>query len=74
MIKKIFLVMVFTVFLNSNAYAYLDPVTVTTVIQGVIGFIAAIILYIKNPKQIFIDLKKFLSKKKIKNEKSNKKR
>ena len=47
-------------------HAYFDPVTTSTILQGLVAIIAAIILYIKNPKQIFIDIKNLFVKSKDK--------
>ena len=72
MFKILILISLF--FFPSLAYAYLDPVTGTAIIQGLFLVIATIIFYIRNPKRIWGDLKKFFLKikMKIKNNEKNK--
>jgi len=47
---------------GGDVESYFDPVTTTTILQGLFAIVAAIILYIRNPKQIIIDLKNLFSK------------
>lgn len=56
------LILIFVISFFSSAHAYFDPVTTTTILQGLFAIVAAIILYIRNPKQIIIDLKNLFSK------------
>ena len=60
--SKFFLILIFVISFFSSAHAYFDPVTTTTILQGLFAIVAAIILYIRNPKQIIIDLKNLFSK------------
>ena len=62
--SKLFLIFIFVISFFSSAHAYFDPVTTTTILQGLFAIVAAIILYIRNPKQIIIDLKNLFSKNK----------
>ena len=65
--KKYSIFFLVFIFLNSFyeiAHAYFDPVTTTTILQGLFAIVAAIILYIRNPKKIIIDLKNLFSKNK----------
>ena len=59
-----FLFLSFLVLSNTSAHAYFDPVTTTTILQGLFAIIAAIILYMKNPKQIIVDLKNLFTRNK----------
>lgn len=48
-------------FLNfNNANAYIDPVSTSFIIQGIVVVLATILFYLRNPKKIFPDIKKFL--------------
>ena len=49
---------------HNTAFAYLDPGTGAMIIQGLIGFIAAFIFYIKRPKLLIERIKDFFKKKK----------
>jgi len=60
--KIVFLGSLLSIHLYTPAYAYFDPVTTTTIVQGLIALLAAVILYIKNPKQIIVDLKNLFTK------------
>ena len=61
--KKIILSISLIFIFTNKSYAYLDPVSGTFIIQGLIALIATIIFYIRNPRKIFYDLKKYFNKK-----------
>jgi len=63
-IKCMFLGSLLNIYFYTPTYAYFDPVTTTTIIQGLVALIAAVILYIKNPKQIIVDLKNLFTRNK----------
>lgn len=44
MVKKLFLVLTLFLFGMQHAYAYLDPVTGSFIVQGIIGGIAAVMV------------------------------
>tara|TARA_X000000368_G_scaffold419092_1_gene422403 strand:+ start:32020 stop:32238 length:219 start_codon:yes stop_codon:yes gene_type:complete len=68
---KLLIIIIFF-FYPSLVYAYLDPVTGTAIIQGIFLVAATIIFYIRNPKRIWGDLKKFFFKIKMKITKNEK--
>jgi hypothetical protein len=58
------------VFLNQQeTFAYFDPGTGASIIQGIIAFASMLVLYFKNPKSLIIDLTAFLKKKFLKKNK-----
>ena len=60
-LKSLFVVIFFY---YTPVYAYFDPVTTTTILQGLVALIAAVIINIKNPKKIIVDLRNLFVKKK----------
>lgn len=58
----IFLSLVFYLYFVNNSHAYLDPVSGSFIIQGLLALIAAIIFYIRNPKRLFQDAINLISK------------
>ncbi len=66
MFKFICILSIFFMY-HSTAFAYLDPGTGAMIIQGLIGFIAAFIFYIKRPKLLIERIKDFFKKEKKNN-------
>ena len=59
--KKIPIIILYFLF-TSNAYAYLDPISGSFIVQGLLALLAAIIFYIRNPKKLLQDAKKLIKK------------
>ena len=59
---KYWLTAVLIIFPSSSAYAYLDPVSGSFIVQGLLALLAAIIFYIRNPKKLLQDAKKLIKK------------
>ena len=76
--KNIYIILFSIFFLPSNAYSYFDPGSGAFIIQAIIAFVSAVIVYLTSP---FIWIKNFFKKifkkkrsdqKYVKNENSSK--
>ena len=59
--KLVYLVVIYTVFVNNIAYAYLDPGTLAMIFSIIAGLFASTIIFFKN---IINKIKVFFKKKK----------
>ena len=57
--KNIYIILFYTLSLSSNAQAYFDPGSGAFIIQAIIAFVSAVIVYLTSP---FVWIKNFFKK------------